>query len=223
MKTFWEVFNTIVFLWGFTGTTFTGTTPIVAVLKSLISQSHKRIVIEWKDWQQEKVWTITTVVDQKLYDFPDDFNRIKRLLNQDNNPLTEVPPTYFDSLNIWESNTIGSLASVYSVIEGKLALYPIPDSIVELSIYYNKITPTLTAIDDELSIKEWFEMLLVYDVLLEIYPQREDPNLYSLWERKYDRLFQLYSENADGVSDSMLLKYTPSTPRNPNDYPTNIS
>ena len=66
-------------------------------------------------------------------------------------------------------------------------------------------------------------MLLVYDVLLEIYPQREDPNLYSLWERKYERLFKLYSENTDGVSDSMLLKYAPTTIRNPNDFPTNIS
>lgn len=192
-------------------------------IKTLINLNHQEVVLLSNNWKYETEWTITTVIDQVMYDLPSDFVRMNNFNDKDGYKVSYISNDQYDNLTSGDSSSVSDRIQHFTIKAGKLYLFPTPSVVSTMTMLYKRTCPVLSNATDTLLVIPWYEKLIPLKTLVDLYDYREEPQMAQRYEDRYERMLIKYKDETSGFSNKMLIKRWPIRSFDPNRYPTNIS
>lgn len=216
-KTFWKVFNKIKGLAWLWALSFSDNDAQVLLVKELINDKIKYIwsLVKWYVFNKD--FTDTTVADQQAYSIPAWLDKIN-YISSEADWVTYFPQfiwlSQFNNLRSWVDNSSSDTISYYTVDTNKILLYPTPSSTWNtITINWNAIATNLntsagsTDENTSIAIKEWWEEVVEYAVLADIFRQREDITQANSYEWKYLATLQWYKTEMRNKTNWVVKKF----------------
>ena len=130
----------------------------------------------------------------------------------------QISQSQWNDLMYWTNNNSYSDVTEYWLIDNnKIKIYPAPStSWNTILVNYMAEVAVMSSSSTEVSIKSWFENLLMYRPLALQYAGREEWGNQERWESEYSKLLFKYKEEVLNPTTSQLYKYSRRPANNPN-------
>lgn len=156
----------------------------------LIYEAQMEVALETQ--AIEKIFTATTVVGQREYDYPTNALRIFRI-TYDGERLNQISFLEDDSVTGEDENTSNtSTPRYYSIFADRIFLRPVPDEAKTLKIYAHVTPSQLTSDTDALDVNERYVIFVKDYVLSQMYAKDKNNSMVqyheSRWQRALDRI-----------------------------------
>lgn len=163
-----------------------------------INETMKKI---YKDLAIQEYYTFTTGKDKELYTLPDDCSvdmiksvTISNLARTQDNPYDWGD---FKDLRSYLSNEKMSTDGYYDGTKGMLGIYPVPQDVRKVNVFYLKKPKMVTSLDDYIEIDDNYVDLVKFNVMsiIALNGYNPDTELANEYILLYNNLVQRANEN----------------------------
>lgn len=217
-KTFWKVFDKIKNLAWYSALTFSDSDAQTLLIKELVNDKIKNTstIVKWYIYNTD--YTDTTVANQQEYSMPSWLDKINYIAIQvswvDYFPK-KIWLTEFNKIRNTSTETTSDVPVYYVIETNQIKIYPTPASSWNtITINWNPIASNLntsagsTDQNTSIAIKEWYEELIEYAVLADLFRQREDLNQASSYESKYQEKLSQYKNEMRKKTSWIITKFS---------------
>lgn len=163
-----------------------------------INETMKKI---YKDLAIQEFYTFTTSANQELYSLPEDC-QIEMITgvtisNNERNQNNPYEWGAFEKLRPYVPNQKMSEPGYYDGREGLIGIYPVPQGIRKVDIYYRKKPKMVTSLDDYIELDDNYIDLVKYNIMSIIAMSGHNPDveLANEYILLYNNLVQKANEN----------------------------